>query len=220
MATRLYDDRNSWLPAHERAAILERTAELMRDRFDALARMAVLEGGKPLTDTRLELERVIDGVKNCVECIRSEHGSEVPMQYNPASAKRVAFTRREALGVVVAVSAFNYPLNLIVHQVGPAVASGCPVIIKPAQETPTVCFEFVSLLREAGLPDGWCQAVAVTDLSVAEKLVTDNRVAFFSFIGSAKVGWMLRSKLAPGGPLRSRARWRRSGDRRAGRGFG
>lgn len=198
VAARLYGDRNAWLPAHERVAILERTVELMRDRFDALARLAVLEGGKPLTDTRIELERAIDGVKNCVECIRSKQGSEIPMQLNVASANRVAFTRREPSGVVVAVSAFNHPLNLIVHQVGPAVASGCPVIVKPAEETPAVCFEFVSLLREAGLPDGWCQAVAVSDLSVAEKLVTDSRVAFFSFIGSANVGWMLRSKLAPG----------------------
>ena len=198
VAAGLYGNRDAWLPADERAAILERTAALMGDRFDALVHMAVLEGGKPLTDTRIELARAIDGVKNCVECIRSEHGSEVPMQLNAASANRVAFTRREPLGVVVAVSAFNHPLNLIVHQVGPAVASGCPVIIKPAQETPAICFEFVNLLREAGLPDGWCQAVAVSDLSVAEKLVTDSRVALFSFIGSANVGWMLRSKLAPG----------------------
>jgi len=198
VATKLYADRSAWLPADERAAILERTVVLMRNRFDALARMAVLEGGKPLTDTRIELERAIDGVKNCAECIRGEHGSEVPMQLNASSANRVAFTRREPIGVVVAVSAFNHPLNLIVHQVGPAVASGCPVIIKPAQETPAICFEFVGLLREAGLPEGWCQAVAVSDLSVAEKLVTDARVAFFSFIGSANIGWMLRSKLAPG----------------------
>jgi len=197
IASELFLDRKAWLPAHERAAILERTAVLMRERFDVLVHMAVLEGGKPLIDTRIELERAIDGVKNCVECIRSEHGTEIPMQLNPAS-NRVAFTRREPIGVVVAVSAFNHPLNLIVHQVGPAVASGCPVIIKPADDTPAVCFEFVKLLREAGLPDGWCQAVAVSDLSVAEKLVTDSRVGFFSFIGSANVGWMLRSKLAPG----------------------
>ena len=198
VAAGLYGNRCAWLPADVRAAILERTAGLMRDRFDDLVRMAVIEGGKPLRDTRIELERAIDGIKNCVECIRGEHGTEVPMQLNAASANRVAFTRREPVGVVVAVSAFNHPLNLIVHQVGPAVASGCPVIIKPAQDTPAVCFEFVKLLREAGLPDGWCQAVAVSDLSVAEKLVTDSRVAFFSFIGSANVGWALRSKLAPG----------------------
>ena len=197
-ASALFDDRGSWLPAHERVGILERTAELMRERFDHLVDVAVLEGGKPLADTRVEVERAIDGIKNCVECIRSEHGSEVPMGLNPASANRVAFTRREPIGVVVAVSAFNHPLNLIVHQVGPAVATGCPVIVKPAEDTPASCFELVNLLREAGLPDGWCQAVAVSDVAVAESLVTDERVAFFSFIGSAKIGWMLRSKLAPG----------------------
>jgi len=197
-AAQCFADRGAWLSADQRVSILERTAELMRERFEALARIAVLEGGKPLADTRIELERAIDGVKNCAECIRTEHGSEVPMQLNDASAGRVAFTRPEPLGVVVAVSAFNHPMNLIVHQVGPAVASGCPVIVKPAPETPASCFEFVNLLREAGLPDGWCQAVAVSDVPVAEKLVTDPRVAFFSFIGSANIGWMLRSKLAPG----------------------
>ena len=90
VASGLYGDQRAWLPAHERAAILERTAELMRDRFDALARMAVLEGGKPLTDTRIELERAIDGVKNCVECIRSGHGSEVPLRALPRVASNLA----------------------------------------------------------------------------------------------------------------------------------
>lgn len=197
-ADRLFNNRQSWLPAHERAEILERTALLMRDQFDALVHLAVLEGGKPLTDTRIEIERAIDGIKNCIDCIRSEHGREIPMQINPASSQRLAFTHKEPIGVVVAVSAFNHPLNLIVHQVGPAVASGCPVIIKPAEDTPASCFEFVRLLREAGLPDGWCQAVAVTDVQIAEKLVTDSRVAFFSFIGSSNIGWMLRFKLSAG----------------------
>ena len=109
-----------------------------------------------------------------------------------------AFTHKEPIGVVVAVSAFNHPLNLIVHQVGPAVASGCPVIVKPASDTPLSCLRFVEILREAGLPDGWAQAIITEDSATAETLVTDKRVAFFSFIGSSKVGWMLRSKLAPG----------------------
>jgi acyl-CoA reductase-like NAD-dependent aldehyde dehydrogenase len=89
-------------------------------------------------------------------------------------------------------------LNLIVHQVGPAVASGCPVVVKPAEDTPLSCLRFVEILREAGLPNGWCQAIVADDLETAEKLVTDKRVGFFSFIGSSRVGWMLRSKLAPG----------------------
>lgn len=96
------------------------------------------------------------------------------------------------------MSAFNHPLNLIVHQVAPAVATGCPVIVKPAEDTPLSCFRFVEILREAGLPAEWCQALTVSDLNVATQLVTDERVGFFSFIGSAKVGWMLRSKLAAG----------------------
>ncbi|WP_428355965.1 aldehyde dehydrogenase family protein [Methyloprofundus sp.] len=197
-AFQAYNNRNGWLPADKRIAILERTVVLMRERFDRLVQIAVREGGKPLIDTRIEVERAIDGLSLCIDCIRSEHGREIPMQLNSSSSQRFAITHKEPIGVVVAVSAFNHPLNLIIHQVGPAVASGCPVIIKPAKDTAASCFEFVKLLREAGLPDGWCQAVAVTDLGVAEKLVTDSRVAFFSFIGSAKIGWTLRSKLAAG----------------------
>jgi acyl-CoA reductase-like NAD-dependent aldehyde dehydrogenase len=120
------------------------------------------------------------------------------MNLNPASAGRAAFTQIEPAGVVVAFSAFNHPLNLIVHQVGPAVAAGCPVIVKPAEATPLSCMRFVGILREAGLPDPWCQALLTTGHDVSSALVTDERVAFFSFIGSARVGWMLRSTLAAG----------------------
>ena len=120
------------------------------------------------------------------------------MSLGASSANRLAVTRREPIGVVVAVSAFNHPLNLIVHQVGPAVAAGCPSIVKPAEDTPLSCFRFIDILREAGLPEEWCQPVLTADHAVTEQLVTDNRNAFFSFIGSARVGWMLRSKLAAG----------------------
>jgi len=194
----LFRNRDAWLPAQERIAILERVAELMKARAETLALEAAREGGKPLIDSRVEVARAIDGVRNCVECIRENAGREVPMGINAASAHRLAMTHREPIGVVVAVSAFNHPLNLIVHQVGPAIAAGCPVVVKPAEDTPLSCLRFVGLLREAGLPEAWCQALVVSDLAVAEALVTDARVGFFSFIGSARVGWMLRSKLAPG----------------------
>ena len=105
---------------------------------------------------------------------------------------------KEPIGVVVAVSAFNHPLNLIAHQVGPAIAAGCPVIVKPAEDTPLSCFRLVEIFHQAGLPEAWCQALVPQDIPTAEALVTDPRVAFFSFIGSAKVGWYLRSKLAAG----------------------
>ncbi|MHC4939002.1 MAG: aldehyde dehydrogenase family protein [Planctomycetota bacterium] len=186
------------LPVAERVAILTRAAAIMRERAAELALGIAQEGGKPLVDSEVEVARAIDGMALCIETIRTQHGREIPMQLNAASAQRIAFTRHEPIGVVVAVSAFNHPLNLIVHQVAPAVATGCPVIVKPAEDTPISCMRFVEILREAGLPEEWCQALTVSDLSVATKLVTDPRVRFFTFIGSSKVGWMLRSQLAPG----------------------
>ena len=170
----------------------------MARRAEELAVEAAREGGKPLADSRVEVARAIDGMAICIETLRTEAGEEIPMGVNPASQGRLAFTHREPIGVVVAVSAFNHPLNLIVHQVGPAVAAGCPVIVKPAEDTPLSCMRFIEILREAGLPEGWAQALLTRDHEVAEKLVTDPRTGFFSFIGSARVGWMLRSRLAPG----------------------
>lgn len=196
--SRLYNDRPAWLPAEQRCAILERAAELVKGRAEQLIALAIAEGGKPYQDTRIELSRAVDGLQNCRECIRFQHGREIPMNINSASAQRLAFTHREPIGPVVAVSAFNHPLNLIVHQIGPAIAAGCPVIIKPAGKTPLSAFALVDILREAGLPDGWCQPLVTENNLVAETLATDARVAFFSFIGSAEVGWALRSKLAPG----------------------
>jgi acyl-CoA reductase-like NAD-dependent aldehyde dehydrogenase len=197
-AYRLFRNRDAWLKPAQRIDILEKTASIMTSRAQELAVEAAREGGKPLLDSKVEVARAIDGVKGCIETLRTQSGEEIPMNLNRASEGRLAVTRKEPIGVVVAVSAFNHPLNLIVHQVAPAVATGCPVIVKPTEDTPISCFRFVEILWEAGLPEECCQAVVVNDLNVATRLVTDPRVAFFSFIGSAKVGWMLRSKLAPG----------------------
>ena len=194
----IFSDRRRWLPVAKRIEVLEKTAEIMRHQAGYLALEAAREGGKPLPDSRIEVARAIDGVKNCIEVLRTEGGREIPMGLNAASAHRLAFTRKEPVGPVVAVSAFNHPLNLIVHQVGPAIAAGCPVIVKPAEDTPLSCFRFVRILHEAGLPPEYCQACVVGDHALAEKLVADQRVGFFSFIGSGRVGWMLRSRLAPG----------------------
>ncbi len=197
-ADQLFRDRSRWLPASRRIEILEKTAAIMAERAEALAIEAAREGGKPLIDSRVEVARAIDSIRICVDCLRGSAGEAVPMGINAASTGKLAFTTREPIGVVVAVSAFNHPLNLISHQVGPAIAAGCPVIVKPAEDTPLSCFRFVDIVREAGLPDEWCQALLTSSLDVATRLVTDPRVSFLSFIGSARVGWMLRSKLAPG----------------------
>jgi acyl-CoA reductase-like NAD-dependent aldehyde dehydrogenase len=196
--TTLFKKRADWLAPARRSEVLNRTAQLLAERAEAFALGIAQEGGKPLVDARVEVARAIDGLRNAAELVRSEAGSVVPMNINAASANRIAFTQREPIGVVVAVSAFNHPLNLIVHQVAPAIAAGCPVIVKPAEATPFSCFRLVALLHEAGLPAGWCQALLTDGHATTERLVVDPRVGFFSFIGSAAVGWRLRSKLAPG----------------------
>lgn len=197
-AVRLMKDRDGALKPYRRCAILTRASALLEARLDAFAQLIAKEGGKPLTDARVEAIRAVDGLRNAAEEIRSFAGREIPMGLTPASDGRWAFTTREPIGIVAAISAFNHPLNLIVHQIGPAIAVGCPVIIKPAAPTPLSCLELVALLREAGLPEPWCQTFVTEDNALAERLVTDPRIAFLSFIGSARVGWYLRSKLAPG----------------------
>jgi acyl-CoA reductase-like NAD-dependent aldehyde dehydrogenase len=196
-AAKLHRHRGGRPAAHERQAILERVQGLMRDRCDELAYQIADEGGKPLVDARVEVARAIDGVGLCIKELLHPASGDVPMDLTAAGAGRLAFVQREPIGPVVAVSAFNHPLNLIVHQVAPAVAVGCPVIVKPADDTPLSARSFVEILYEAGLDEAWCRFIAC-DIPTAEKLVTDERVAFLSFIGSARVGWMLRSKLAPG----------------------
>ena len=194
----LFRNRNAWIPLAERIEILQGVMRLMQSQAEQLALEAAQEGGKPLLDSRVEVARAIDGIQICIDTLRTHSGSMIPMGVNNASAHRLAYTTHEPIGVVVAVSAFNHPLNLIVHQVTPAIATGCPVIVKPAQDTPRSCMRFVKMLHDAGLPPAWCQALVTKDLAVAEQLVTDSRIGFFSFIGSARVGWMLRNKLAPG----------------------
>ena len=197
IAEKTHRNNRKGLPRHERAAILRRAAELMKGRGDELALLIASEGGKPLIDAKVEVERAIDGVETCAADIANNAGYEVPMDLTPAGNGKMAFTIKEPIGPVVAISAFNHPLNLIVHQVAPAVAAGNPVIVKPADDTPLSCKIFIDILHQAGLEPPWAQFICC-DVGAAQKLVTDERVAFFTFIGSAAVGWRLRSLLAPG----------------------
>ncbi len=193
----LAEDRSKWLPAYQRIAILERTVEIMSGQIEELTKLAASEGGKPYMDSKVEVLRAINGVKLAIEHIPEIKGTQIPMGHTESSANRLAFTQREPIGVVASLSAFNHPLNLIVHQTVPAIAVGCPVIVKPASSTPMSCFKMVEILHEAGLPPEWCQALMLNNQD-ATSLATDSRVNFLSFIGSGRVGWMLASKLAPG----------------------
>lgn len=193
----LFQDRSQWMPAHERIELLEKVQELMKGQVEELTKLAASEGGKPYQDSKVEVLRAINGVKIAAEEIGRLTGTQIPMGLTAASTNRLAWTVREPIGVVASISAFNHPLNLIVHQTITAFAAGCPVIIKPAGTTPLSCIRFLEILKEAGIPEGWVQGL-ILDNELAEKLATDPRVNYLSFIGSGKVGWYLKSRLAPG----------------------
>lgn len=197
IAQNLFNDQSNWIPAYKRIEILEKAALLMNDKIEELIHIAISEGGKPYKDSKAEVLRAIKGVKLAAEHIAQIKGEQIPMALTEASLNRIAFTSKEPIGVVAAVSAFNHPLNLAVHQIATAVAAGCPVLFKPSSSTPLSGLALAGILKEAGLPEGWLQIV-LCDNETAEFLVTDSRVNFFSFIGSAKVGWSLKSKLSPG----------------------
>lgn len=196
-AKKLFDNQADWLPAFQRIEILEKAASIMNDKTEELIHLAISEGGKPYKDTKAEILRAIKGVKLAAEHISQIKGEQIPMGLTEASVNRIAFTSKEPIGVVAAVSAFNHPLNLAVHQIVTAVAAGCPVVFKPSSSTPLSGLALADILKEAGLPEGWLQVV-LCDNEAAELLVMDPRVNFLTFIGSAKVGWYLKSKLPPG----------------------
>lgn len=193
----LFSDNKNWLPPWKRIEILEKVVSIMDEDMEHLTRIAAEEGGKPYKDSLVEVNRAINGIKIAISEIGHLSGKEIPMGQTIPSEGRIAFTIREPIGVVLSISAFNHPLNLIIHQVVTAIAAGCPVLIKPALTTPISCLNFVEILKQAGLPDGWCNCI-ICDNVEAEKLAADHRINYLSFIGSAKVGWYLRSKLSPG----------------------
>ena len=185
-------------PKIDRIKILNNFSKKIKKNINELAKLATKEGGKPLQDSIIEINRGSEGVDTAIEVLKSDAGSVIPMNINEASSNRVAFTQKEPIGLVLAISAFNHPFNLIIHQIIPAIASGCVVIVKPAEDTPLSCIKIVEMLLESGLPKNRCFFCMPENLELAERLVSDKRIDFFSFIGSAKIGWMLRSKLSPG----------------------
>lgn len=190
-------DKDNWIPKFKRIEILEKLMEIMSSQVEELTILCASEGGKPYIDSKVEVLRAINGVKIAIEQIGIQEGQEIAMGHTPTSTNRIAYTMKEPIGVVAAISAFNHPFNLAIHQVIPALAVGCPVIIRPATQTPMSAVRLIELLAEAGLPEGWAQAV-VCDRAGGELLVTSPKTAFFTFIGSGPVGWYLNSKSSPG----------------------
>ena len=197
LARNTFDDHKNALPTYKRVEILENVVKIMSSQIDELTKLCASEGGKPWVDSQVEVHRAINGVKLAIEALGAREGKQIAMGHTASSANRMAYTFKEPIGVVAAISAFNHPLNLAIHQVIPAIAVGCSVIIKPATQTPMSAIRVVEILEEAGLPKGWAQAV-VCDRQGGELLATSPKVNALTFIGSGSVGWYLNSKVAQG----------------------
>jgi len=197
IAHETFSNKEKVLPKYKRVEILEKLVGILSSQKDELTKLCASEGGKPWADSKVEVERGINGVKITIEALNTLEGREVAMGHTVSSANRMAFTFKEPIGVVAAISAFNHPFNLAIHQIIPAIAVGCSVVIKPALQTPLSAFRLCELLKEAGLPEGWATAVAC-DREASEFLATSPKISFLTFIGSSSVGWYLNSKVAPG----------------------
>ena len=182
------------LPAHERAAILDRTARLVEERAEEIARTICSEAGKPMKAARVEAARAQSTFTMAAVEARKLAGEMVPMDASPAGTGKVALTLRIPIGVVGAISPFNFPFNLVAHKVAPALAAGCAVVLKPASQTPLSALLMAELETEAGLPAGWLNVVCGPASEIGDVLVEDERVALITFTGSAGVGWTLRER--------------------------
>jgi len=182
------------LPAHERAAILDRTARYVEERSEEIARTISAEAGKPMKAARIEAARAQSTFTMAAVEARKLAGDVVPMDASPAGAGKVALTLRLPIGVVGAISPFNFPFNLVAHKVAPALAAGCAVVLKPASQTPLSALLLAELEEEAGLPGGWINVVCGPAGEIGDVLVEDERVALITFTGSAGVGWRLRER--------------------------
>jgi acyl-CoA reductase-like NAD-dependent aldehyde dehydrogenase len=181
-------------PAAERAAILERAARLVAERAETFARTICLEAGKPLKQARAETARCVDTLTFSAVEARSLAGEVVPMDASAAGAGKLGVILREPRGVVGAISPFNFPLNLVAHKLAPAIAAGCPVVLKPASSTPLSALLLARTLREAGLPGGALSVVIGGGGTVGNALVDHPDVPMISFTGSPPVGWGIRQR--------------------------
>jgi acyl-CoA reductase-like NAD-dependent aldehyde dehydrogenase len=177
------------LPAHERARILDATARLLEERQEEAAQIVSAEAGKPLKAARVEAQRAASTFTFAAVEARKLAGEMVPMDASAAGAGKLAFTLRLPIGIIGAISPFNFPLNLVAHKIAPALAAGCAVVLKPASTTPLSALFLAELEEEAGLPPGWINVVAGSAGAIGDVLVEDERVKLITFTGSGAVGW-------------------------------
>lgn len=181
------------IPLHERAAILGRIAAAIAQSRDALASLVEREAGKPITFARAEVDRAIDTFTESAVAARTLDGTVLPMDAYGPGAKKLGLVRAAPIGPVVAITPFNFPLNLVAHKVGPAIAAGCPVVVKPSPRTPATALALGRIVLEAGWPRA-ALSVLPAGGEIAARLADDPRPRLLSFTGSAVVGWSLRAR--------------------------
>lgn len=181
------------LSSHTRSSILQKTAHLLQAKQEEFATLMTNEAGKPVTDARREVGRAIQTCAIAAEEAKRIGGEVVPLDWSPGMESHWGLTRRFPIGPILGITPFNFPLNLVMHKVAPALAAGNSILIKPAPQTPLTALLLGELLVEAGVPPGGVNVVPC-DNTVAEQLVIDPRFKLLSFTGSAAVGWMLKAK--------------------------
>ncbi|MBA2361668.1 MAG: aldehyde dehydrogenase family protein [Actinobacteria bacterium] len=184
------------MPAHKRAEILVRVAGALGRRHDEVARLISDEAGKPMKAARVEAKRAMSTYTFAAVEARKLTGEMIPMDASQAGEGKLAFTLRRPVGIVGAISPFNFPLNLVAHKIAPALAAGCAVVLKPAGQTPLSALLLAELEDEAGLPPGWLNVLVGPSSEIGDVLVEDERVRAITFTGSGDVGWKL-SERAP-----------------------
>jgi acyl-CoA reductase-like NAD-dependent aldehyde dehydrogenase len=182
------------LPAHKRAEILVKVAGLLGRRHDEIARVISEEAGKPLKQAKVEVSRAMSTYTFAAVEARKLAGEMVPMDASQAGEGKLAFTLLQPVGIVGAISPFNFPLNLVAHKLAPSLAAGCAVVLKPASQTPLSALLLAELETEAGLPPGWLNVIVGPASEIGDVLVEDDRVKAISFTGSSDVGWRLRER--------------------------
>ena len=182
------------LPAHRRAEILTRVSQLLAERHEEIARTISAEAGKPLKAARAEAKRAVSTYTSAAVAARTLAGDMIPMDASPAGEGKLGFTIRTPIGIVGAITPFNFPLNLVAHKVAPALAAGCAVVLKPASQTPLSALLLAELELEAGLPPGWLNVVVGPASEIGGVFVEDERVRMITFTGSSEVGWDLHQR--------------------------
>ncbi|MFJ8063651.1 aldehyde dehydrogenase family protein [Psychrobacillus sp. NPDC096426] len=184
--------KNRPLPAHERYEILNRTAELVEKNVDVMARLIAREAGKPIKDAIVEVNRAVQVIKTASEEAKRIHGETIPLDAVPGSENRMGLYIRVPVGVIAAVTPFNFPINLVVHKVAPAIAAGCAIVLKPASTTPLTAILLCKLLEEAGLPSGYINLVIGSGSTIGDYLVAHPGKKMVTFTGSPSVGLQIK----------------------------